>query len=114
MTYKRGLILLLLATSLLGQSNANKGNISGLVRDSTGNPLAEAIVVALNTGTGAQREAHTNDSGYYLFGSIDAGAYDFKVDAPSGSVELKDVVVNAGGWVEVDVRMALNNPSGMA
>ena len=108
MRYGGWVIVPLMAASLWGQSNANKGNISGLVRDTTGNPLPDATVVALNTGTGALREAHTNERGYYRFSSIDAGAYDFRVEALSVSVGLKNVVVNAGGWVEVDVKVALN------
>lgn len=103
-------IIALLANSLLwGQSN--KASISGLVRDANSHPVADAVVVAQNSETGALRETRTNEHGYYRFASIDAGFYDFQVKTPSIGVSVKNVEAHAGGWVEVDVRVALNESS---
>src|ERR1700733_4169178 len=108
--YPRFWIIGLLANSLLwGQSN--KASISGLVRDANSNPVADAVVVAQNTETGTVRETRTNEHGYYRFGSIDAGFYDFQVKASSIGVSVKNVEAHAGGWVQVDVRIALNRSS---
>jgi uncharacterized membrane protein len=102
------LVVYLVATWLMAQGNANKGSISGLVLDSTGNPVPGATVVAMNTETGALRETSTNNRGYYQFAGIEAGAYDFKVAAFSVEVGINNVFVNGGGTVEVDVKVALN------
>ena len=101
-------VVYLAAAYLMAQGNANKGSISGLVLDSTGNPVPGATVVAMNTETGALREARTNNAGYYQFASIDPGPYDFKVEALSVEVGINNVFVNGGGTVEVDVKVALN------
>jgi len=102
------LLVNLFSACLMAQGNANKGSISGLVLDSTGNPVAGATVVAMNTETGALREARTNNAGYYQFANIDPGPYDFKVEALSVEVGMNNVFVNGGGNVEVDVKVALN------
>ena len=101
----------MLATTLLwGQ--ANKATISGLVLDANGNPVADAAVGARNHDTGLTRETRTNERGFYRFASIDAGFYDFQVDASSIGVRVKDVEAHAGGWVEVNVRIGLSNSNG--
>jgi hypothetical protein len=100
----------LLSTPLLwGQ--ANKASLSGLVLDANGKPVSDAVVVAHNDETGTVRETRTNERGYYRFGSIDAGFYDFQVKAPSIEVGVKNVEAHAGGWVEVNVKIALNESS---
>src|SRR5437667_11355983 len=106
MRYGGWVIVPLMAASLWGQSNANKGNISGLARDTTGNPLPDPTVVALNTGTGALREAHTHERRHYRFSSIDACAYDSRLKElpPSAGVEL--AVVKPGRRLAVDVKAA--------
>jgi hypothetical protein len=100
----------LLGNALLwGQPN--KSSLSGLVLDANDKPVTDAVVVAHNDETGTVRETRTNEHGYYRFGSIDAGFYDFQVKAPSIEVGVKDVEIHAGGWVEVNVRIALNKSS---
>jgi hypothetical protein len=102
------IVLLILATSLLGQRDANKANVSGLVVDTSNAPVPDATVVAQNSGTGIVRETRTNQHGYYTFTSVDSGAYDFKVEASSISVGIKNVEIHAGATVEVDVKVALD------
>jgi hypothetical protein len=104
-------LCLLLPASLLGQVDANKGSISGLVVDASDKPVPDATVVALNKATGAQRETRTNERGFYRFGAIEAGSYDFSVDAASATVGIKNVVVSVGGWLQVDIKVALNRSS---
>jgi hypothetical protein len=104
------LLIPVLANAVLwGQSN--KASISGLVLDAKSNPVPDAIVVAQDNATGRMREARTNEHGFYRFGTVDAGFYDIQVKAPSLGVDVKDVEVHAGGWVEVNVRIALNKSS---
>ena len=79
--------------------------------DAKSNPVPDAVVVAQDNATGSMRETRSNEHGFYRFGSVDAGFYDIQVKAPSLGVDVKDVEVHAGGWVEVNVRIALNKSS---
>ena len=100
-------ILLLPVVSLLGQVDADKGSISGLVQDSAEAPIGDATVVAVNVANDSHRETRTNSQGFYRFGAMDAGRYDVKVEASTFAASLKDVAVNVGAWVQVDFKMSL-------
>ncbi|MGI8991488.1 MAG: TonB-dependent receptor [Bryobacteraceae bacterium] len=91
--------------------DANKGSISGIVLDSKEAPVPDAGVTAHNGSTGATRETRTNDRGYYRFAALDSGSYDVRVEAVSLGVSVKDVVVNVGAGVEVNIRLGLNASS---
>ena len=68
------LLLLMLATSMLAQSN--HGRMNGFLRDAeTGEPLLYANVSLKNTGIGAA----TDNSGYYIITNIPPGEYTLQI-----------------------------------
>jgi hypothetical protein len=57
------------------------GSISGFVKDPSGAIVPRAQVVARNQ-TGLERQATTNDSGYYIITNVPPGMYSISVEAP--------------------------------
>jgi hypothetical protein len=81
--------------------------LTGLVRDTTGKPVANASVTAVHTPTGTTYSAASGESGRYNFrGLIVGGPYTVSVSA-SGykGVERQDVVTALGQ--DIDVSFAL-------
>ena len=58
---------------LNGQSDS--AQMSGYVRDSTGSGVPNAAVAIKNEGTGLERRAITNETGYYLVNALPPGFY---------------------------------------
>src|SRR5262245_62102451 len=67
------LLMLLLATSALGQST--NARVSGTIADSTGALIPGVTVTATNTATGVVNTAFSNESGTYNFPSLLPGTY---------------------------------------
>src|SRR5687767_15875751 len=59
------------------------GNLSGTVRDPGGAAVPKADVEIKEEKTGAERTAHANEDGYYIFTSLPAGIYTVST-APTG------------------------------
>src|SRR5688572_2283831 len=62
---------------------ATVGNLSGTVRDPGGAAVPKADVEIKEEKTGAERTAHANEDGYYIFTSLPAGIYTVST-APTG------------------------------
>ena len=67
-------ILVLLATTTL-QAQFDNGQISGFVRDASGAVVPGVVVTATNEGNRQQREAVSNEDGYYVFPGLIVGTY---------------------------------------
>src|SRR5256885_3648854 len=67
-----------LAVSLARNTPAqtSTGSIRGYVTDSSGAPIAGARVIAANVSTAAQREAATQNNGFYTVVGLVPGEYD--------------------------------------
>jgi hypothetical protein len=80
-------VLLLIATvlsiplTLHAQAQATTGVIRGVVSDSSGNPLAGAVVSLRNTETNAERTLTTNDRGVFVATLLRVGTYDVSARA---------------------------------
>ena len=73
------LALLLFAGAAFAQSDL--GSISGFVKDPSGATIPRAQVIAKNQ-TGLERQATTNESGYYIITNVPPGIYSISVEAP--------------------------------
>jgi hypothetical protein len=99
-TFSRGIIffalmaigLLLSAGSILAQSTAGTGQISGTVLDSNNQAVANATVKASNKDTGFEKSVNTNGEGVYSFVLLQPGTYDVSASS-SGFAEQKATVV---------------------
>ncbi|MGA8597176.1 MAG: carboxypeptidase regulatory-like domain-containing protein [Bryobacteraceae bacterium] len=86
--------------------NANKGSISGLVFDSIHDPIPNALVTVTGNQTGMEWRAHTDQQGIYRFGPIDAGSYRLTVEAGSFEAGIKNITIDVGSSVQVDITLA--------
>lgn len=76
-----GLIILCLAavmfcfSGFLCLAQSDRGSITGLLSDPTGNIVPGAPVTATNEATGVQSRTVTTGDGYYTISSLAAGSY---------------------------------------
>ncbi len=71
---------LFLLISTLAFSQGDLGSISGYVKDPSGALIPNAKITIHNS-TGLERQATTNDSGYYTITNIPASTYTVTVEA---------------------------------
>jgi len=93
-----------LAAVLYGvPADAQRGRISGTVRDPQGVGLSGTTVRVTNQGTGASRRTSTADDGGYSVSDLAPGAYTVSASLPGlRTVSKKDVQVAAGAAASVD------------
>src|SRR5258706_1804096 len=102
------LALVLTASCLFGQADANKGQITGTVFDPKQAVVPNAKVTIRNTATGATRELTTGVEGQFRAVLLDPGAYDLTINAPGfAPAQLKGVVVSVGSAVNLPVPLQL-------
>jgi hypothetical protein len=96
------LLGVILAPVALAQGVVSSG-LTGLVRDTSGKPVANASITAVHTPTGTSYRAGTTESGRYNFrGLIVGGPYTVSVTASGHKgVERTDVATALGQEVEV-------------
>ncbi|HYZ86633.1 MAG TPA: TonB-dependent receptor [Bryobacteraceae bacterium] len=107
--FQRALVALLvfcLYVPLHGQIGG--GSIVGNVSDPSGAAVAGAQVVAKNTGTNENREAITNESGYYEFPLLPPGRYVLEGTANGFQKALSaEFTLNAGTRPRIDLEMKI-------
>src|ERR1700744_3352941 len=76
------LVLILLATAPL-HSQEFRGSITGVVSDSTGDALPNAVVIVQNMETQASFRTRSNSNGAYFAPSLAPGRYQIHIEAPN-------------------------------
>jgi hypothetical protein len=100
-------LLFAVPTILQAQAQATTGVIRGTVADSSGTPLAGAVVTLRHRETNAQRTLHTNASGVYVATLLRVGLYDLRSRALGFREERRDsVALRLGETVEVNFALA--------
>src|SRR5262249_46056457 len=88
------------------------GNLAGTVTDPSGAVVGGAAVTATSLATGALRVATTNDQGYFLLPTLQAGEYKLSVSLAGFANFLVDrVVVAVGQTANVDARLKVASAS---
>jgi hypothetical protein len=106
------LALLLVSSSVFGQTSAINGEISGTVTDPSGAAIAAASVQATNTDTGLKQSVKTSDTGLYRITLLPLGSYEVEVQAPGfGAKKVTGIVLTAGSTATIDVAMAVSSTS---
>jgi hypothetical protein len=109
------MLLVASALSLPMLAQVTQSSIHGTVTDTTGAAIPGAKVTALNTSTGIAVEQTTNNSGYYLFSSLQPGGpYTVIVEAPGfDKFESKGItlIVNANWDADAKLRVGSNQQS---
>jgi len=99
------LALILVSVSAFAQTDAT---VSGTVVDPSGAHVAGATVTAVNTATGLQFTAQTNDAGIYVFAALPPGNYRFTGEH-SGfrKATLPEVVLAVGSNLTVNMSLEI-------
>jgi hypothetical protein len=102
------LVFLLAGLAAWGQSDANKGQITGTIVDPNNAVVPNAKIRVKNTATGATRELTSGAEGQYRAVLLDAGTYDVTVEASGfAPATYQGVVVNVGAAVSLPVKLAV-------
>jgi hypothetical protein len=75
-------VLTLLSSAVIAYGQTGSGTIQGAVRDASGAVVPKAKVTIIHSATGGELNAETNDLGFFLFPSIQLGAYEITVQTP--------------------------------
>jgi hypothetical protein len=103
------LCLLVLGWATSSPAQVNTATMSGIVSDPQGLPVKGAKITMTNAGTGAQRNAVTDDGGRYNLVGIAPGRYKMSVDG-GGNFELFEdasIVLTVGESATFDPRLVL-------
>src|SRR5437763_1481843 len=84
-------------------ADAQKGRISGVVRDDRGVGMSGAMVRALNQRTGASTRTTSAADGSYTLSALAPGAYTVVASLPGLRTVSKDIQVAAGATASVDL-----------
>jgi Carboxypeptidase regulatory-like domain len=88
------------------------GNLAGTVTDPSGAVVRGATVTATSLATGATRGATTNDQGYFLLPTLQAGEYKLSISlAGFANFQVDRVVVAVGQTANVEARLKVASAS---
>ena len=97
-------------TSLHAQ--AVGATLSGLITDSSGAVIPNAVVVITNPATGSNRQLKTDGKGFYSANNLQPGNYQLRASAAGfNSAVQKDIVLNVGGTQELDLSLRTGDDS---
>jgi hypothetical protein len=106
---KRGMLLalmiVLVASIAFGQSDL--GSIAGFVKDPSGSTVPNAKVTVKNQ-SGLERQANTNESGYFIITNIPAGTYAITVESAGfKKFESPNNKLDASATLSVDATLTV-------
>src|SRR5580704_4872733 len=102
---------LLLSAAALAQ-NTQYGSIRGTVLDTSHASVATAKLTLTNPSTGIRRELTVDPDGSYSFDNVSPGEYTLTAVADGFAVTtVKQIVVNVGGSLQLDITMPLKTQS---
>lgn len=110
-----GIVMFLLLFFCVGlnievQAQVNNASLTGLVTDSTGAVVANALVTVKNKATNAETTATTDGSGYYTFPSLPVGTYDITMELTGFKKALhENVKLEVGQKARIDTTMEVGN-----
>ena len=107
-----GIVLLLSLTLVVSGLRAQDApaSLTGKVTDSSGNPVANAKVVAKNSATSESSQAQTDASGVYSISRLAAGDYEVSVSAQGIGSNVSKVTLTAGTQQSVDLALTSTPP----
>lgn len=101
-------LILLLPEHPLLHAQTGFGSIQGTVKDPTGASVPGAEVVVIHTQTGRQSETITNDTGFYLFPSLQTGNYKVTAKAPGFQTWQGELLLQVAQTTVVDPTLTLS------
>ena len=105
-------ILLLMTLTGTALSQQPLGNISGVVTDPSGAAISGASITATSLTSGATRTATSNDQGFFLIPTLQAGAYKLVVEAKGfANFTAERVTVEVGQTARADAALTVGTTS---
>src|SRR6266545_4073528 len=102
------ILIMLVCSAGVGMLAANGGSIAGTVKDASGGIIANVVVTAVNTATGAVARSATNTAGLYAFPILPSGIYELRVEQDGFRPYVRgDIQVVSDGALRIDVRLEL-------
>src|SRR5215470_6709593 len=102
------LVALTLAFSGAALAQQPLGAISGVVTDPNGAVVTGATATAVSLATGTSRNAMTNDQGFFLIPTLQAGDYKLTIEYRGfASFTIEHVVVEVGQTARVDAALKM-------
>jgi hypothetical protein len=86
-------LLVVFGLSVLTWSQTESATLSGRITDQTGSVIVGAQVTAINADTNVASSTKTNDTGIFLFPSLEPGNYQLSIKATGFSELVKNGIV---------------------
>lgn len=103
-------LLICLATTISAQSY--QGGIRGSVKDPGGASIGTARISIVDEATNVSRATLTNDTGEYVFQSVNPATYTMVVESPGFTkFERKGVIVATQSFLTIDIKLAVGEVS---
>src|SRR5499427_4558284 len=101
---------LVCVSAAMSQAQSNAADLQGVVRDQNGAVVANASVTARNAGTNIEREATTNDDGFYKIVNLPPGEYSITVKAANyKTAVIPSVRLTIGQTVNQDIPLEVGD-----
>ena len=101
-------VRLFLASALALFAQTDRGTITGTVSDPAGAVVSSAPLALANTGTGAQYQAATTETGNYTFGQLPIGNYTLTVMVPGFKTFVRsNLNVQAASTIREDIILSV-------
>ena len=101
-------VSLFLASALVLFGQTDRGTITGTVSDPAGAVVSSAPLALANTGTGAQYQAATTETGNYTFGQLPIGNYTLTVTVPGFKTFVRsNLNVQAASTIREDIVLSV-------
>ena len=106
-------VVIFTVASLLAQSVAGLGGITGTVSDASGARVPAAEVLLTNAERGVNRKLSTNDAGIFTAGSlVPASGYQIVITKTGfGRTEAKNITVQVGQLVDIQFALTVSQAS---
>jgi hypothetical protein len=97
----------------LAQAQSTTATLSGTVEDERGAVIPGATITVLNAGTGLERQATTNDEGYFAIPLLPPSRYKLRVERHGfAPVELPEVVLNINDQRALQIQLRVGELTG--
>src|SRR5581483_6955398 len=101
----------ILLTASVCRAQTGTGNIQGTVRDQSGAVVPNAAVTLVRTDTGRRYQGITNNSGVYVFPTLELGPYELTVESPGMETWKGGFNLMAGQTADVQIVMKPGSPT---
>jgi hypothetical protein len=100
------LLLILIASPLTAYTQSTTATVSGMVEDQNGAVVPGVSITVQNRATSLERQATTNDDGYFTIPLLSPGTYTITARRDGfTTAEIRDVVLNVGDQKTFQVQL---------